>query len=56
MDKEWRRTIVIFSGASDIFLHEYVFTLVGAASSREYRSGTVPPLFIAAGSRSHKGR
>jgi len=28
--------------------------MVGAASSREYRNGTVLPSFIAAGSRSHK--
>jgi hypothetical protein len=42
-----------FSGASDMLLQKYVINLVGAASSREYRSGTVLPSFIAAGSRSH---
>jgi hypothetical protein len=45
-----------FSGFSDALLQEYGVTLVGAASSREYRSGTMLPSFIAAGSRSHKGR
>jgi hypothetical protein len=32
------------------------FFLVGAASSREYCNSNMQPLFIAAGSRSHKGR
>jgi hypothetical protein len=45
-----------FSGFSDAFLQEYGVILVGAASSREYRSGTMLLSFIAAGSRSHKGR
>jgi len=45
-----------FSDFSDILLQEYGFCLVGAASSREYRSGTMLPSFIAAGSRSHKVR
>jgi hypothetical protein len=45
-----------FSGFSDTLLQEYVVNLVGAASSREYRSGTMLLSFIAAGSRSHKGR
>jgi hypothetical protein len=37
-------------------LQEYGFYLVGVASSREFRSSTVLPSFIAAGSRSHKGK
>ena len=39
-----------------IILQEYDFYLVGAASSRDYLSSTMLPWFIAAGSRSHKGR
>ena len=38
------------------FLYEYRFCLVGAAFSREYLIRTVLPRFIAAESRSHKGR
>jgi len=45
-----------FSGFSDTLLNEYGVNLVGAASSREYRSGTMVLSFIAAGSLSHKGR
>jgi hypothetical protein len=44
------------SGSSDTILQESGVNLVGAASSREYSSGTMLPSFIAAGSRSHKGR
>ncbi len=38
------------------FIQEYGIYLVGAASSREYPNRTMLPWFIAAGSRSHKGR
>jgi len=48
--------LIKFSGFSDALLQEYGVNMVGAASSREYRSGTMPPSFIAAKSRSHKGR
>jgi len=44
------------SAFSDTLLQEYGVNLVGAASSREYRSGTMLLSFIAAGSRSHKAK
>jgi len=49
-------TTIKFSGFSDTLFQEYGINLVGAASSREYRSGAMLLSFIAAGSRSHKGR